>query len=1069
MSETTGTNRRDFLKLVGLGVAGATAGCAQRPADKLIPYLVPPEDVLPGVPYWFASTCRECPAACGTLVKTREGRVIKIEGNPDHPVNHGGLCARGHAALQGLYNPDRVHKPLARHGRDWAPMTWDAALAMVAGKLREARAAGRRVALVTAHEAGSLGKLAGEWAAAAGGTHLVYEAFDHAPVREANRLTFGRPEIPTYDLEQAQLVISFGADFLETFASPVAQARGFAAMRARPQSGWHIAVEPRLSPTGATADEWVAVRPGGEMALALGLVHVILREGLGQGPAELVAAWTPGEVEKQTDVPEATIERLARAFAGRAPSLALAGGVAAQSDQATALCAAVNLLNHVAGNVGRTVRFDRTLDFGAVSSFAAVRELVAAMEKGEVDMLVVHGADPAYSAPAWAGFAAAMAKVPFKVSLAGVIDDTADLCDLVLPSRHALESLGDARAVSGVWSLHQPAMRPVPLFDARPAGDTLIALAKGAGFGSFPESWEAYLKREWEPLHRRFGAGRTFDAFWDDALRHGGVWDEAPAAAPAVAWKGAPAFAAPRLQGAGDLALVLFPTHLHDGRGADKPWLQELPDATSSAVWDSWVELHPDTAKRLGIAQGDLVEVASEAGRVTAPAYLYAGIRRDAVAIPLGRGHRAKGRYASRRGVSPLGLLPAAQDAASGAPAYLSAKVRASRAGGDGLLALTQPNKQQADRGVAQGIPVASLIALRASGGVAGYILQPQKGEGTKSGAAHPGPAPPGATPEEQAHIPAGLGKESVRGVNEKVLLETPPSQRKPGRYTEPRQLAPGEVIPPHAITAYEPEEKVRGPREIPVREGSYSNPNHRHRWAMAIDVNSCIGCQACVVACSAENNVPTVGPSLVQRGRGMTWIRIERYEEVLEGGPNDVRFVPMMCQQCTDAPCETVCPVYATYHNPEGLNAQVYNRCVGTRYCSNNCPYKVRQFNWFDYAAPEKRTFAFPEPLNWQLNPDVTVRSKGVMEKCTFCVQRILEGKGHARDEDRPLRDGDVQTACQQTCPTRAIVFGDLLDPNSAVARLSADERRYWVFNELNTKPAVTYLKKLERESELA
>jgi len=1069
MSDAAGTNRRDFLKLVGIGVAGAAAGCAPRPAERLIPYLVPPEDVLPGVPYWFASACRECPAGCGTLVKAREGRVIKIEGNPEHPVSRGALCARGHAALQGLYNPDRVHHPLARQGRTWQRLGWDAALALAAEKLRAARAPGRRVALVTANEPGSFLKLAGEWAAAAGGTHLVYEAFDHAAVREANRLTFGRAAIPTYDIAQAQLVMSFGADFLETFASPVEQARSFAAMRARPQSGWFIAAEPRLSPTGAMADEWVAVRPGGEMALALGLVHVILREGLGRGPAELVAAYGPDEVERQTDVPAATVERLARAFAGRTPSLAVAGGVASQSDQATALAAAVNLLNHVVGNVGRTVRFERTLDYGAVAPFGAVRELVAAMEKGEVDVLVVHGADPAYATPAWAGFAAALDKVPFKVSLANVLDDTASLCDLVLPGRHALESLGDSRSVSGVWTLQQPAMRQVPLFDTRPAGDTLIALAQGAGFGRFPASWEEYLRNEWRPLHQRFGAGRTFDAFWDESLRRGGVWEEKRAAAVAAKWIGAPAFTAPRLQGAGELALVLFPTHLHDGRGADKPWLQELPDSTSSAVWDSWVEIHPETAAKLGIATGDPVEVKSEQGSVTAPAYLYAGIRRDAVAVPLGRGHRAYGRYAKGRGVNPLALLPPSQDAACGAPAYLSAKVRVAKAGGEALLALAQPNKQQADRGIAQGMPVASLIALRSSGGVAGYILEPGKGEGTRSGSAHPAPTPSGATPEEQAHIPSGLGKEGVRGVNQRLLLETPPSQRKLGRYTEPRELKPGEVIPPHAITAYEPEEKVRSPRQIPVTEGSYSNPNHQHRWALAIDVNSCIGCQACVVACYAENNIPTVGPALIKRGRSMAWLRIERYEEVLAGGPNDVRFVPMMCQQCTDAPCEIVCPVYATYHNPEGLNAQVYNRCVGTRYCANNCAYKVRQFNWFDYAAPEKETFAFPEPLNWQLNPDVTVRSKGVMEKCTFCVQRILEGKGRARDEDRALRDGEIQTACQQTCPSRAIVFGDLLDPGSAVARLSADERRYWVFNELNTKPAVTYLKKLERESELA
>jgi molybdopterin-containing oxidoreductase family iron-sulfur binding subunit len=267
---------------------------------------------------------------------------------------------------------------------------------------------------------------------------------------------------------------------------------------------------------------------------------------------------------------------------------------------------------------------------------------------------------------------------------------------------------------------------------------------------------------------------------------------------------------------------------------------------------------------------------------------------------------------------------------------------------------------------------------------------------------------------------------------------------------------------PAHTITAFEPAQQGRGPLNKPVDVGSYKNA--QHRWAMAIDLHKCTGCQACMIACSAENNVPTVGPELIKRGRDMFWIRIDRFEEKLgEGMGADVRHVPMMCQHCGDAPCETVCPVYATYHNPEGLNAQIYNRCVGTRYCSNNCPYKVREFNWFDYSAPEKATFAFPEPLNWQLNPDVTVRSKGVMEKCTMCVQRILEGKGTAKDEARAVRDGDIVTACQQTCPTQAIVFGDLMDPESRVSKLSReDERRYWVLNELNTKPGVTYLKKV-------
>jgi molybdopterin-containing oxidoreductase family iron-sulfur binding subunit len=294
--------------------------------------------------------------------------------------------------------------------------------------------------------------------------------------------------------------------------------------------------------------------------------------------------------------------------------------------------------------------------------------------------------------------------------------------------------------------------------------------------------------------------------------------------------------------------------------------------------------------------------------------------------------------------------------------------------------------------------------------------------------------------------------------------VEPHPSQTRPGKFTEPKARPEGWKTPAHAITAFESELKGRSASSDPVAVGSYKNA--KHRWAMAVDLNSCTGCAACVVACNAENNIPVVGPELMHKGREMHWIRIDRFEEKVAPGPNDVRFVPMMCQHCGSAPCEMVCPVYATYHSSEGLNAQVYNRCVGTRYCSNNCPYKVRSFNWFDYSAPEKTTFAFPEPLNWQLNPDVTVRSKGVMEKCTMCVQRILEGKGTAKDEGREVRDGEIQTACAQSCPTKAITFGDLADPDSAVHEKSFGERKYWVFQELNTKPGVTYLQKVTRDT---
>ena len=1038
MSESFTFKRRDFLKLVGIGLAGTAAGCAQAPSNKLIPYLVAPQDILPGIPYFYASTCRECPAGCGTLVKTREGRAIKIEGNPEHPVNRGALCARGQASLQGFYDADRIKGPMVRDGGTWKPVTWDEGLQRAGQALKGARASGKRVALISEHAPGSFETLARQWAQAAGGSYMAFEAFHPHAQREANRRTFGVAAIPQADIASANYLISFGADFLETWGSPVAQARGFAAMRSRREAGF-VAVEPRLSMTGANADEWVAIRPGTEMVLALGMARVLITEGLavnGAGLGDLVTAYTPEAVEKQTDVAASTVTRLARAFAVAKPSLALAGGIASQSEQAAATHAAVNLLNYVAGNIGRTVRFDRTLNDDAVASFKEFQGLSEAMDRGDVGALIVHSANPAYATPAWSGFAAAAAKVPFKLSLSNVMDETTALCDVVLPSSHALESLGDSFGVRGVYSLIQPSMSKLPMFDTRAAGDTLLALAVASGFGAgMPQTWAAHVESTWRGMYGRYGQGRSWEQFWSDSLAKGGVWEDVGSLD--VKWVGAPSFAVAEMRGTGEFTVVLTPSlALHDGRGANKPWLQELPDPTTKAVWGSWVEMHPKSAAQLGVVNGDVIKVVTDAGSIEAPVYVYGGVREDVIAIPLGQGHTEYGRHAKGMGVNALALLSPGQDAASGSVAYLSTRAKVTKTGRSGALALTQRQKQQADREVAQVISVASLMA---TGGVA--LKERSHAEAGEHGADH-----------------AGL----------RAAVER--SQSKLGEYTEPRLTPPGYVPPAHSVSAAEPEEVVRGPRRIPVDQGSYDARHAKHRWAMAIDLNTCNGCSACVVACSAENNVPYVGPELVQHGREMMWIRIERYDEKLSPGKIDVRTLPMMCQQCSDAPCETVCPVYATYHNPEGLNAQVYNRCVGTRYCANNCAYKVRSFNFFDYSAPEKVTFAFAEPLNWQLNPDVTVRSKGVMEKCTFCVQRILEGKGNARDENRPLRDLEIKTACQQGCPTQAIVFGDLLDPESMVAKMSKEgERRYWVFNELNTKPGVTYLKKFDREVESA
>jgi molybdopterin-containing oxidoreductase family iron-sulfur binding subunit len=620
-------------------------------------------------------------------------------------------------------------------------------------------------------------------------------------------------------------------------------------------------------------------------------------------------------------------------------------------------------------------------------------------------------------------------------------------CDVILPISHPLESFGDAWSARGVYSLQQPAMKRLPMFDSRPLGDALIALTKAAGGGAkWPDTYHDYLREHWKSLHTRFGKGRDFETFWSESLKAGGAFEDVPA--PNVRWTGTPAFAASERSGPGDFALVLTPSlNFYDGRGANKPWLQELPDMTSKTVWGSWAEIHPDTAAKLGVQAGDPVKVETAAGAVEVPAYLYAGIRKDTVALALGQGHTSYGRYAQGRGVNALALVPQATDAVSGALAYQSAHAKLSRGVKAMELFQQQAEKSQHDRRIAQIVPLAALLAGS------------EKPE-FKEAAMHAEGAPHGdvvqSLPKQvevPGHYPAGEGVEVQD-----------PSMSRPGKYTEPLARPPGWQPPAHAITAFESDLNVRHGKSDPVNVGSYKHA--KHRWAMAVDLNSCTGCGACVVACYAENNIPVVGPDLIRRGREMAWIRIDRFEERVAPGPSDVRFVPMMCQHCGSAPCEMVCPVYATYHSPEGLNAQIYNRCVGTRYCSNNCPYKVRAFNWFEYSSPEKTTFAFPEPMNWQLNPDVTVRSKGVMEKCTMCIQRILEGKGNAKDEKREVRDGEIQTACAQTCPAQAITFGDLANPDTAVHLKSFGERKYWVFEELNTKPGVTYLQKVTRDT---
>jgi len=980
--------RRRFLQVAGVAGAGLAAGCTSDTGDRLLPYLVPSDDLIPGIPTYYASTCGECPAGCGVLVKTREGRAVKVEGNPLHPVNRGRLCARGQAALQGLYDPDRIDRPYRRTARGLEPISWDQAMAQIAEALGAAAAGGPdRVALITGAESGALDALYNRFCAAFRSSyHVRYEAFAYEPLREANLLTFGVSSIPRYDFGAAQYVLSFGADFLETWISPVEYARGFAESHGYREGTMarFVAVEPRRGLTGFNADEWVAPRPGTEGLLALAIAASLVRQGRSRvrgAEADRLRGFLPRfgarNAAEATGVAEAVIDRLAREFTDASPSLAVAGGVAHQHRAATQTAVAVNLLNYLAGNVGRTVVFAAASAWDRVARYRDLDEVVAAMDAGHIDVAFVNGANPAFTVPRSRDFAAAYRKVGLKVAFASHLDETASLSDLLLPDHTPIERWGEAEPVAGVRGIVQPAM--TPCLDTRQCADVLLAIAQQAG--------KTVARVGAASARDLVQAGRPERAF-DTLVQHGGEFG-AVAAKPVrlvndfVRLKYQP----PAFDGDADgMVLVVYPSAtLFDGRGANKGWLQELPDVAAKITWQTWVEVHPETAARLGVVSGDVVRVTSPHGTVEVPAYVYPGVRRDVVAMPIGQGHTAYGRSAKDRGANPLDLLAAEATDVSGGLAFCSTRVRLTKTGRRLPLATTEGSARQHDRGIARAVTLADAAA------------------GKFGGADEHGP-----TETELAAVAAAAASQATR-------------------------------------------------RDL----GVYGKP--QPKWELTIDLARCTGCSACVTACYAENNLAVVGESQVVRSREMSWIRLERYYEGDTAGTDwSVAQVPMLCQQCANAPCEPVCPVYAAYHTPDGLNGQVYNRCVGTRYCANNCPYKVRYFNFWDYSDPDAPHPSWPGTLTWLLNPDVTVRTKGVMEKCTFCVQRIRFAQNTAKALQRDPLDGEIVPACAQTCPSDAIVFGNANDPASRVAHAKADARGYGVFASLNTRPGVTYLQRV-------
>jgi len=709
--------RRSFLQLSGMSLAlSMLAGC-RKGNEKLIPYLVPPEDgATPGIATYYASACRQCPAGCGILVRVHEGRAKKVEGNPRHPVNQGKLCARGQAMLQELYHPDRIRQPLKRTGPrgsgQFEPISWDEGLKQLAEALAPFQQADRDgLALVSAPLRGSLATLTGEFLQHfPKARHLAWEPLYPEWLHQG---MFGKLGTPDYDFENTQYLLSFGADFLESHLSPVRYGHGFGHMRqARPTvRGRYTYIGPRLSLTAASADRWLPARPGTEWALALGIARRLLKDQRVDAAAvqaaglslsaigELVAGFDEQRVAEITDVSPADIQAAIDEAVSISPALALVGEMTAWQSNGPAAVAAIELLNLLFGNLNRPggLYFIPETGNQLASGYAEVTGLIERMHRDQLQLMLVYGSNPVYSLPPGSGFTPALAKVPQVISFSSFLDDTSRQADLILPDHSNLESWGDLIPPAGTRSEVIGLMQPVvkPLYDTRAFPDVLLALAKALGgelARQFPE--KSYLQWLEQDLSKRIPALATGDRRqkMDRLLQEGGWFGPEvepvlpkslvlPQLPPAAEFSGAPQQY--------PLQLQVYPAiNYYDGRSSHLPWLQQLPDSMTTAVWGSWLEINPQTARELGINQGDLIEVTSPVGNIRLPAVHYPGLRPEVVACPIGQGHQGLGRYADGRGANPLQLIATAENPGQQLPAWGGTRVQIRRLADNGGLVM---------------------------------------------------------------------------------------------------------------------------------------------------------------------------------------------------------------------------------------------------------------------------------------------------------------------------------------------------------------------------------------------
>lgn len=966
-----GSSRRDFLKMMGFGIAAASMAACEAPVNKAIPYLNKPEVIEPGVPNYYASTYINGGDCCSIVVKTREGRPILVEGNKLSDIYQGGVNAQVEASVLSLYDKHRLTAPQASGKKS----TWEQIDAAIVKGL----AAGGQIAVVsntvvspTTKEV--INSFISKYPSA---RHISYDANSSYGMLKANQASFGQAIVPSYDFSKADVIVSFGADFLGTWLSPVEFTKQYSKTRKvgrnKKTMSRHYQFEANLSMTGANADYRGQIKPSQEGQYLGDLYDLVSGRG--------------------SDNKDATLQKAASELrAARGRSVVVSGS----NDPDIQLV--VNAINNALGNYGNTIDPATPL-YTRQGNDEAMTRFVNDLNAGNISTVIFYNANPVYEHPLGSQIAKGLSRAKLTVATNDRLDETSSLVQYIAPDHHYLESWNDAEPKKGYLSLAQPTI--TPLFDTRQAQSSFLTWA-----GNQETDYYTYLQNSWRTKYFPLQSQKAdFKQFWLKSL-FDGVFQPAAAGqeTAAVAYSGNPGSARQRISNRyktseSGLELALYEkVSIGTGSQANNPWLQELPDPVTKACWENYITIPQSLATEMGLEMNEgrtrLVNLTVNGQTYKLPALVQPGQTRGTIGLAIGYGRTVAGKVAEGKGFNAYPLV------------------------------------QNTD-----GINLYS---------VGGNITLEDAGEAY-------------SIARTQTHH-TYMGRESV--VQEAVLSEY---KKDPGAGRHHPMVATSEGF--------------KRPEDVTLWKG-HKYPNHH--WGMIVDLNSCTGCGTCSVACTAENNVPVVGKEEVLNRREMQWIRIDRYYSS-DAAPDDLKgmevaaenpevvFQPMMCQHCNNAPCETVCPVVATTHSTEGLNQMTYNRCIGTRYCANNCPYKVRRFNWFKYHDNEQfaeNTSMSNDLGKMVLNPDVVVRSRGVMEKCTFCVQRIQLGKLQAKQENRRTRDGDITTACASVCPADALVFGDMNDPESRISKLlneEVGERAYHALEYLNVKPNVSYLTKIK------